>query len=68
MKYDPQIWKTFTETFNYLPLAAVIGERIFCVHGGLSPDIQTIDQIRTLDRFQDLPHDVCPNLFHNSIY
>lgn len=52
------VWALFTDTFNYLPLAAIVGGRLFCVHGGISPDVQTVDQIRILDRFQDLPHDV----------
>ncbi|KAH7827857.1 putative Metallo-dependent phosphatase [Monocercomonoides exilis] len=51
------IWNYFTDAFNFLPLAAIVGGRLFCVHGGLSPDIQTIDQIRILDRFQDIPHE-----------
>lgn len=35
----------------------MINDRVFCVHGGLSPSIQTIDQIRTIDRKQEVPHD-----------
>ena len=43
------------DVFDFLPIAALIGDSILCVHGGLSPDINTIDQIRTLDRCQELP-------------
>jgi len=51
------VWRCCTEVFDYLSLAAVISNKVFCVHGGLSPSIQTLDQIRTLDRKQEVPHD-----------
>uniref|UniRef100_A0A183DMF0 Metallophos domain-containing protein n=1 Tax=Gongylonema pulchrum TaxID=637853 RepID=A0A183DMF0_9BILA len=40
-----------------LSLSAVIAGKVFCVHGGLSPSIQNLDQIRTIDRKQEVPHD-----------
>lgn len=45
------------EIFDYLSLSAVVGEKIFCVHGGLSPAINSLDQIRTIDRKQEVPHE-----------
>jgi len=50
-------WKFCTDVFDYLPLGAVVEGRVLCIHGGLSPDIKTIDQIRTIDRKIEIPHD-----------
>ena len=50
-------WKFFNQVFDYLPLAAIIEGKIFCVHGGLSPKICYIDQIRLLNRVQEIPHE-----------
>eukprot|EP01035_Chromulina_nebulosa_P019346 gene19346-25211_t len=51
------VWKLFTDLFDYLPLTAVIEDQIFCLHGGLSPSIDTLDNIRQLDRVQEVPHE-----------
>lgn len=51
------VWTMFTDLFDYLPLTAVIEEQIFCLHGGLSPSIDTLDNIRQLDRVQEVPHE-----------
>jgi serine/threonine-protein phosphatase 2A catalytic subunit len=53
LKYygSPNVWKYFTDLFDYLPLSIVVDEKIFCVHGGLSPQLDTLDHIRQLDRF-----------------
>ena len=42
------VWRYCTEIFDYLSLSAVIEDRIFCVHGGLSPSINTLDQVRSV--------------------
>lgn len=51
------VWRYCTEIFDYLSLSALIDDKVFCVHGGLSPSINTLDQIRTIDRKQEVPHD-----------
>jgi len=54
-RYNPKLWKTFTECFNCLPVAAIIDEKIFCMHGGLSPDLKAMEQIRRIVRPTDVP-------------
>ena len=57
-KYNSNnVWRYCTEVFDYLALAALIDGKVFCVHGGLSPSIQTIDEIKSIDRKQEVPHD-----------
>ncbi|KAG1133596.1 hypothetical protein G6F42_001273 [Rhizopus arrhizus] len=51
------VWRYCCEIFDYLSLSAIIDDKVFCVHGGLSPSINTLDQIRTIDRKQEVPHD-----------
>ena len=46
------VWKYFTDVFDYMPLTALVDDQVFCLHGGLSPSIDTLDQIRALDRLQ----------------
>lgn len=75
---NANVWKYFTDMFDFLTISVVIENSIFCVHGGiffffdrvlyklelsrhyppgLSPALQTLDQIRVIDRFQEIPHD-----------
>ncbi|KAM7540381.1 hypothetical protein Aperf_G00000046223 [Anoplocephala perfoliata] len=54
---NSNVWKYFTDLFDYLPLTALVDNSIFCLHGGLSPSIDTLDHIRALDRIQEVPHE-----------
>lgn len=48
---NEEIFKIICEVFNYLPLAAIINNNIFCISGGLSPDFETMEEINKIDRF-----------------
>lgn len=48
-------WKLFIDTFNTLPIAAIVAGKIFCVHGGLLPVLNLMDEIRNIVRPTDVP-------------
>ncbi|KAI9353471.1 phosphoprotein phosphatase PPZ [Obelidium mucronatum] len=50
-----KIWKVFTDVFNCLPIAAIVAGKIFCVHGGLSPSLISMDYIRAIPRPSEVP-------------
>lgn len=54
-KYNIKLWKTFADCFNCMPIAAIVAEKIFCMHGGLSPDLHNMDQIKRIMRPTDVP-------------
>ncbi|KAH0576574.1 Serine/threonine-protein phosphatase [Spironucleus salmonicida] len=49
------VWKAFVESFDFMPISAVVGQKIYCVHGGLSPSCQQIDDIRLINRAVEVP-------------
>ncbi|GBE58999.1 serine threonine phosophatase PP1 [Babesia ovata] len=54
-RYSVKLWKVFTDCFNCLPVAAIIDDKILCMHGGLSPELNSMDQIRQIARPTDVP-------------
>eukprot|EP00250_Pteridium_aquilinum_P033845 c646_g1_i1 orf=665-1648(-) len=54
-RFNVRLWKAFTECFNCLPVAALIDEKILCMHGGLSPELSNLDQIKNIYRPTDVP-------------
>ena len=54
-RYNVRIWKSFTELFNYLPVAAIIDDKILCMHGGLSPELKNLQNISDISRPTDIP-------------
>jgi len=54
-RYNIKLWKAFCDVFNCLPACALIDEKIICMHGGLSPEISDMEQIRRITRPTDVP-------------
>jgi serine/threonine-protein phosphatase PP1 catalytic subunit len=51
-RYFPKskVWSKFNSCFDWMPLSAVVGGRILCVHGGLSPKLTKLDQLKRIER------------------
>ena len=50
-------FKKITNLFNMMPISALINENILCMHGGLSKDLQNIEQINKILRPTDIPNE-----------
>jgi serine/threonine-protein phosphatase PP1 catalytic subunit len=54
-RYSVKLWRIFADCFNCMPVAAVVEDKILCMHGGLSPDLDTLSQIFDIPRPTDVP-------------
>jgi serine/threonine-protein phosphatase PP1 catalytic subunit len=56
-RYSVKLWKLFSDCFNSLPIAAMIDDKILCMHGGLSPDLISLEQLKKIVRPTEIPDD-----------
>jgi len=56
-RYDRKLWKTFCDVFDCMPPVALVGGRILCMHGGISPDLKDFRQLKQIQRPCDIPDD-----------
>jgi len=54
-RYSVKLWRIFADCFNCMPVAAVVEDKILCMHGGLSPDLDHLSQIFDIPRPTDVP-------------
>nr|QTK16928.1 protein phosphatase 1 transcript variant X6 [Nilaparvata lugens] len=54
-RYSVKLWKSFVDCFNCLPVAAIVEHKIFCCHGGISPSLKDLQQIKDIVRPTTVP-------------
>jgi serine/threonine-protein phosphatase PP1 catalytic subunit len=54
-RYSVKLWRIFADAFNCMPVVAVVEDKIICMHGGLSPDLENLSQIFDIPRPTDVP-------------
>lgn len=54
-RFNVKLWRTFVDIFNCMPVAALIAGRILCMHGGLSPELLSLEKINKIPRPIDIP-------------
>lgn len=69
-RYSHKLWKEFVSLFDLLPVAAIVEDKILCMHGGISPHLYTLDQIDELQRPCKIPEQglLCDLLWSDPAY
>ncbi|CAK75018.1 unnamed protein product (macronuclear) [Paramecium tetraurelia] len=54
-KYDQETYEMLMDSFDLFPLACIINSKFIAIHGGISPDLKSIDDIKKIERYHEPP-------------
>ena len=55
VKYDLEVYEAFIDLFCALPIAGLLNNMIFLVHGGISSRLKTLADVNLIQRFREPP-------------
>ena len=54
-KFDEEVYNIIMDCFDTMPLIAVVNQQYLCMHGGISPQMKTIESVNDINRFTEIP-------------
>jgi serine/threonine-protein phosphatase PP1 catalytic subunit len=54
-RFNTKLWKQVCDVFNCLPVCGLVDRKIICMHGGLSPELKSMEDVRRIARPIDVP-------------
>lgn len=54
-KYDQEVYDIIMDSFDLMPLSCIVNGKFLALHGGISPDLKSTEDIKKLDRFKEPP-------------
>lgn len=56
-RYDEEVYELFMDSFDAMPISAVVAKKYLAMHGGISPELSKFEQINEINRFEEIPLD-----------
>ena len=54
-KFDEEVYNIIMDCFDTMPLIAVVNQQYLCMHGGISPQMKSIESVNDINRFTEIP-------------
>jgi serine/threonine-protein phosphatase 2B catalytic subunit len=55
IKFDLDVYESFMNSFDALPLACIVNGKFIALHGGIGPELRSLEDINSINRFSEPP-------------